>query len=206
MLKRAFDILISLLLLLALIPLLVAIAVLIKADSRGPVFHRARRVGKDGKLFTLYKFRSMVAGSAADGPGITRHGDPRVTRVGFLLRKSKVDEVPQLINVLKGEMSLVGPRPEDPRYVAHYTDEQRRVLTIRPGMVSPAALRYRYEEELLATAQDVERFYLSTVLPDKLRMDLEYVERRSFSLDLKVLCQVGVSLLTPSRSQGGSSS
>ncbi len=206
MLKRAFDVLVSLLLLLALSPFLVAVAILVKADSEGPVFHRARRVGKDGKLFTLYKFRSMVTGSATNGPGITRHGDPRVTRVGFFLRKSKSDEIPQLINVLKGEMSLVGPRPEDPRYVAHYTDDQRRVLKIRPGIASPASVKYRHEEELLDTADDLESLYLNVILPDKLRMDLEYVERRSFLLDLKVLCQVAVSLLTPSHGQCGSSS
>ena len=196
MLKRAFDLTISALLLIALSPFFLLIAAAIKLDSKGPVLHRAIRAGKQGVPFTMYKFRTMVVGAAECGPGLTRGGDPRVTRVGHWLRKYKIDEVPQLINVLRGEMSLVGPRPEDPRYVAHYVPFLRQVLSVRPGMASPAAVKYRHEEEVLAAAGgDLEEAYLKYVLPDKLWLDLEYVHRRSFLLDLVVLARVALSLL-----------
>lgn len=196
MLKRTFDLTISALLLMALSPLFLLVATAIKLDSKGPVFHRAIRAGKHGVPFTMYKFRTMVVGAAKCGPGLTRGGDPRVTRVGKWLRKYKIDEVPQLINVLRGEMSLVGPRPEDPRYVAHYTPSQRQVLSVRPGIASPAAIKYRHEEEVLAAAGgDLEEAYLKYVLPDKLWLDLVYVHRRSFLLDLAVLARVALSLL-----------
>lgn len=195
MLKRTFDILISTFFLVTFSPFSLSIALLIKLDSSGPVFHRATRIGKDGKPFTLYKFRTMVADAPNRGPGITRDADPRITRVGRFLRKLKIDEMPQLINVLKGEMSIVGPRPEDPRYVAHYTPEQRRVLSVRPGMASPAFIKYRHEEELLAAAGDnLEHMYLTQILPDKLHMDLEYIEQQSFLGDLTILAQAALSL------------
>ena len=198
MLKRAFDFVVSLLIILIALSLWLAAAVAIKLDSPGPVFHRARRIGKDGQPFTLYKFRTMVADAPRQGPGITRQDDPRITRVGRFLRKLKIDEMPQLINVLKGEMSIVGPRPEDPRYVAHYTPEQRRVLSVRPGMASPAFIKYRHEEELLAAAgDDVENTYLTVILPDKLRLDLEYIEQQSFLFDLGVLARAALSLFRP---------
>lgn len=196
MLKRIFDVLVSLLVILIASPLWLAVAVAIVLDSRGPVFHRAARVGRDGQPFTLYKFRTMVADASRRGPGITRGGDPRITLVGRFLRRLKIDEMPQLINVLKGEMSIVGPRPEDPRYVAYYTPEQRRVLSLRPGMASPAFIKYRHEEEVLAAAgDDVERIYLTQILPDKLRLDLQYVEQRSFLGDLATLAEAARSLL-----------
>ncbi len=195
MLKRIFDVIISTFFLFAFSPFFLLIAMFIKLDSEGPVLHRARRIGKGGKPFTLYKFRTMVADASNQGPGITRDADPRITRVGRFLRKMKIDEMPQLINVLKGEMSIVGPRPEDPRYVAHYTPEQRRVLSVRPGMASPAFNKYRHEEELLAAAgDDLERVYLTQILPDKLRLDLEYIEQQSFPYDLAVLAQAALSL------------
>jgi lipopolysaccharide/colanic/teichoic acid biosynthesis glycosyltransferase len=199
MLKRVFDFVVSLLIILIALPLWLAVAVVIKLDSPGLVFHRAQRIGKDSQPFTLYKFRTMVAGAPNRGPGITRGADPRITRAGRFLRKLKIDEMPQLINVLKGEMSIVGPRPEDPRYVAHYTPEQRRVLSVRPGMASPTFIKYRHEEEVLATAgDDLERVYLTQILPDKLRMDLEYIEQQSFLFDLSVLAQAALSLFRPS--------
>jgi lipopolysaccharide/colanic/teichoic acid biosynthesis glycosyltransferase len=194
--KRTFDVIISLLVIVVALPLWLAVAIVIKLDSPGPAFHRATRIGKGGNPFTLYKFRTMVADAPRQGPGITRQDDPRITRVGRLLRKLKIDEMPQLINVLKGEMSIVGPRPEDPRYVIYYTSEQRRVLSVRPGMASPAFNKYRHEEELLATGEDVERLYLTQILPDKLRMDLEYIEQRSFLFDLAVLVEAAFSLFT----------
>lgn len=195
MIKHTFDFVVSLLVMLMAIPLWLAVAIAIKLSSPGPVFHRAIRIGKDGKPFTLYKFRTMVADAAQRGPGITGRDDPRITRVGHLLRKVKIDEMPQVINVLKGEMSIVGPRPEDPHYVAHYTPEQRRVFSVRPGMASPAFVKYRHEEGLLAAAGDnVEQNYLAVILPDKLRMDLEYVDRQSFLYDLAILAQAALSL------------
>ncbi|MBM4465767.1 MAG: sugar transferase [Chloroflexi bacterium] len=194
-LKRAFDFVVSLLIIFIALPLWLAVTIAIKLDSPAPVFHRARRIGKDGKPFTLYKFRTMVADAPNRGPGITRDADPRITRVGRFLRKLKIDEMPQLINVLQGEMSIVGPRPEDPRYVAHYTPEQRQVLSVRPGMASPAFIKYRHEEELLAGGGDnVEHVYLTQVLPDKLRLDLEYIANQSFLGDLAILGQAALSL------------
>lgn len=196
MMKRAFDIIVSFLVILIAIPLWAVAAVAIKLDSTGPVFYRGRRIGKDGKRFVLYKFRTMVA-DAHRGAAITLGNDPRITRVGRLLRWLKIDEMPQLINVVKGEMSIVGPRPEDPRYVAHYTPEQLRVLDVRPGMASPAFIKYRHEEELLTTAgDDHEQAYLSTILPDKLRMDLEYLDQQSFFFDLIVLAKAAISLFS----------
>ena len=197
MIKRAFDIIISFLVISVSLPLWLIVAIAIKLNSPGPVFYRGSRIGKDGKPFAIYKFRTMVVDAPKMGPGITGRGDPRITRVGSFLRKLKIDEMPQLINVLKGEMSIVGPRPEDPRYVAHYTPEQRRVLSVRPGMASPAFIKYRHEEELLAAAgDDWEHVYLTQILPDKLRMDLEYIEQRSFLFDLAILAQAALSLFT----------
>jgi len=185
-LKRAFDLVASAAGLVILAPLFVAVAIAIKLDSPGPVFYRATRTGKDDVHFRLIKFRSMAAGADRQGPGITAAGDRRVTRVGRVLRRTKIDELPQLFNVLKGDMSLVGPRPEDPRYVALYTDEQRRVLNVRPGLTSPASLVYRHEEALL-TGDDWERVYVEQVLPDKLALDLRYVETASLGSDLGII-------------------
>ncbi len=172
--------------LVVLSPLFLLLASFIKLDSPGPVFYRARRVGKAGREFRLYKFRSMVTDADRRGPGITASGDRRVTRVGAVLRRTKLDELPQLINVLRGEMSLVGPRPEDPSYVALYTPEQRQVLRVRPGITSAASLTYRYEEQLL-TGPDWEMTYRTQVLPDKLAIDLRYLNGRTLSSDLGLI-------------------
>lgn len=204
MAKRIFDVIISLCVVIIALPLWLVVAIAIKLDSPGPVLYRAIRIGKDGKPFALFKFRTMVAGASRQGPGITRDGDSRITAVGRLLRKLKIDEMPQLINVLKGEMSIVGPRPEDPRYVHHYTPEQRRVFAVRPGMASPAFVRYRHEEEILAAAGDqVEDFYLTVLLPNKLRMDLEYIQQQSLWFDLRVLAQAAISLFKSPAPQPG---
>ncbi|MBM4461200.1 MAG: sugar transferase [Chloroflexi bacterium] len=186
MCKCIFDGVIALLGLLVVSPLFLLVAPIIKLDSPGPVFYRAERIGKDGVPFHLYKFRSMVADADRRGPGITAEGDRRVTRVGAFLRRTKLDELPQLINVLKGEMSLVGPRPEDPRYVARYTPEQRQVLAVRPGITSAASLAYRHEEQLLS-GEDWETIYRTKVLPDKLATDLAYLEQRTLGSDLKLI-------------------
>lgn len=193
MLSRAIDLLAAGIGLLLLSPLFALVAAAVKIDSPGPVFHRARRVGKDGVLFQLYKFRSMVTDADKRGPGITATGDPRITRVGRFLRRTKIDELPQLINVLKGDMSLVGPRPEDPRYVALYTPEQRRVLTVRPGITSAASLAYRHEEQLLS-GPDWETVYRTQVMPAKLAIDLAYLERRTLVSDLKLILQTIVAI------------
>lgn len=186
--RRLLDVVAAAAGLVLLSPLLLALALAIKLDSPGPVFFRARRVGRHAQEFSLYKFRSMVADAEKRGPGITAAGDQRVTRVGRFLRRTKLDELPQLINVLKGEMSLVGPRPEDPRYVALYTPEQRRVLEVRPGITSAASLAFRHEEQLLA-GPDWEQVYRTQVMPAKLAIDLAYLERRTLSGDLKLILQ-----------------
>lgn len=186
MAKRALDLIAASLGLVLLSPLLAAICLWIKLDSPGPVLHRGQRVGKDGRPFHILKFRTMVANAAKLGPGITVGVDPRITRAGRFLRRTKLDELPQLINVVRGEMSLVGPRPEDPRYVAYYTPEQRRVLGIRPGITSPASLIYRDESSLLAGANS-EQVYISQILPKKLAIELEYLPRYGFWNDLGVI-------------------
>ncbi len=186
---RFIDILGSALGLILLSPLLVLIAILVRLSSPGPVFHRAVRVGKGGAPFRLYKFRTMVVGAAQAGPGVTVGGDPRITPLGRLLRRYKLDELPQLINVLKGEMSLVGPRPEDPRYVAHYNAAQRRVLRVPPGITSAASLRYRHEESILAAAADWESAYINQILPEKLAIDLAYLQTRTLFTDLTLILQ-----------------
>lgn len=181
--RRQIDMIIAMLGLLILSPLWLMIAVCLVIDSPGPLFYPAKRVGKDGKIFHLYKFRSMVVNADRHGPAITAAGDARVTRVGRILRKTKLDELPQLLNVLRGEMSLVGPRPEDPRYVAIYTAEQRQILRVAPGITSAASLAFRHEEQLLAGG-DWETVYRTQVLPSKLAIDLEYLAHRTLLSDL----------------------
>lgn len=188
------DFIAALLGLIVLFPLFVVTVLLIKWDSRGPMFYRGLRVGKAGQPFRIFKFRTMTVDAAARGPGITTGDDPRVTHVGRVLRRMKIDELPQLLNVLKGEMSLVGPRPEDPRYVAHYTPTQRQLLSVLPGITSPASLKYRHEETLLSGAA-WERSYLDRILPGKLELDLEYIRRRTFLTDLELIARTAATLL-----------
>lgn len=195
MLKRIFDTMAAALGLLVLSPLLLSIALVIKLTSPGPVLHRARRVGLEGRMFALYKYRTMVVGAERLGAGVTAHDDPRVTGIGRLLRQTKLDELPQLINVFKGDMSLVGPRPEDERYVALYTPEQRRVLTVRPGITSWASIQFRHEEQLLSVG-NVDEVYRLQVMPTKLALELAYLERRSFGLDLLILARTLRALFT----------
>ncbi|MBN1565640.1 MAG: sugar transferase [Anaerolineae bacterium] len=186
MLKRAFDVIFSAVGLVILAPLFLILALLVRITSPGPAFYHAQRVGKDGQAFTLIKFRTMVSGAAQQGPGITVANDRRVTPIGRWLRQTKLDELPQLINVLRGEMSFVGPRPEDPRYVALYTPAQRAVLNVRPGITSQASLQYRHEEHLLKT-QDWEDVYVHQIMPAKLAIDLEYVQQATLWGDLKLI-------------------
>lgn len=185
--KRFFDIVFSFLGLTVLSPLFLLLAVWIKLDSRGPVFYRQVRVGRHNRDFRIFKFRSMRVGSDK-GSLVTIGGrDPRVTRSGYYIRKFKLDELPQLINVLIGDMSFVGPRPEVRKYVDMYTPEQLHVLDVRPGITDEASIAYRNENELLATAADPERFYIETVMPDKLRINLQYVQNHSFWGDIKLI-------------------
>jgi lipopolysaccharide/colanic/teichoic acid biosynthesis glycosyltransferase len=170
-----------------LAPLLLVIALAVKCGSRGPVFYRQLRVGRDGKTFKICKFRSMVVAADRLGPSITASGDRRITPIGRYLRRWKLDELPQLWNVVKGDMSLVGPRPELPFYVRAYTEEQRGVFSIRPGITDPATLEYRNEEDILAAAPDRERFYTEVVLPDKLRLNLDYIHDISLRSDLALI-------------------
>ena len=186
--KKCFDVAVASVLLVVLFPLLLLIALAVAATSGRPVIYRANRVGRGGKSFAILKFRTMRRGAA--GPAITGRDDPRITPIGAVLRRTKLDELPQLVNVLRGEMSLVGPRPEDPRFVAMYTPEQREVLTIRPGMTSPAAIRFRNEEKLLKTGEpNFEELYATTIMPAKLALDLGYVRQRSFWWDVTILLQ-----------------
>ncbi len=184
--KRLFDFLTALIGSIVLSPLFAIVALAIKCNSRGPVFFRGERVGKDGKLFRIFKFRTMVANAAELGGAITHRGDPRVDRLGRILRRTKIDELPQLINVVRGEMSLVGPRPEVERYTKLYNEHQKRVLTVRPGITSIASIRYRSEEQLLP-ADAWEKVYTQVVLPAKLDIELKYLSTRTFGQDLLIL-------------------
>lgn len=185
--KRIFDIVMSGLGLICLSPLFLVLAVWIKCDSVGPVFYRQVRVGRGNKDFRLFKFRSMRPDSDKLGLITVGGHDPRVTRSGYYIRKYKLDEFPQLINVFVGDMSLVGPRPEVRKYVDLYTPEQLRVLNVRPGITSLASIRYRNENEILAKAEDPDKAYVEQIMPDKIAIDLEYVENASLTNDIKLI-------------------
>jgi len=185
--KRTLDCVASFAGLLLASPVLIVVAALVKITSPGPVLFWQERVGLGGQGFRIVKFRTMCRDADQRGPAITSAGDPRVTTVGRWLRRLKLDELPQLWNVLKGEMSLVGPRPEVPRYVESYSSAHRKVLTVRPGITDLASIAYRREEELLAGHADLDRYYREVVLPDKLKTNLEYLDRMSFAYDLRLL-------------------
>jgi lipopolysaccharide/colanic/teichoic acid biosynthesis glycosyltransferase len=202
--KRAFDVGASLAALAVLAPVWLAIALLIKADDGGPVLFRQERVGRGGRRFRILKFRTMVAGAEALGGPLTADADPRVTRLGRRLRATRLDELPQLVNVLRGEMTLVGPRPEVPRYTARYGPAERRVLELVPGLTDPASLAYRDEGRLLGAAADAERRYLEEVLPRKVRLQLAYADDATLWSDLRVLAAT-VRTLLPSARAGGPS-
>ena len=186
--KRLFDLLLSSLGLLVLGPGMLLIALLVKFDSPGPVFYRQERVGRHGKPFRIHKFRTMRHDPAGGGLQITVGADSRITRIGHLLRASKLDELPQLIDVWLGDMSLVGPRPEVPRYVAHYPPALReKVLSVRPGITDIASIEYRDESAVLARAKDPEQAYLHEVMPHKLTLSASYVDQASVWLDVKLI-------------------
>ncbi len=185
--KRLFDVLAAAAGLGALAPLLVALGVAVKLDSSGPALYGHERVGRGWQRFRVWKFRTMVADAESLGPQVTAGGDPRITRVGRLLRDTKLDELPQLWNVLVGEMSLVGPRPEAPRYAEAFAEAYHEILQVRPGITDEAAIVYRDEERLLADAEDPERAYLETVLPAKIELYRSYLRERSFGRDVSIL-------------------
>lgn len=187
MLKRLFDITLSVIGLIMVSPIFLILAVWIKLDSKGPVFYHQVRVGRGNRDFRIFKFRSMRVG-ADKGSLITVGGrDPRVTKSGYFIRKFKLDELPQLLNVLLGDMSFVGPRPEVRHYVDMYTEEQMHVLDVRPGITDLASIKYLNESELLAKAEDPEWYYVNVIMPDKLSINLEYVARSSFWFDMKMI-------------------
>lgn len=187
MVKRLFDIIASACGLIVLSPLFFIVAVWIKLDSAGPVFYRQVRVGRYNKDFKIFKFRSMRVG-ADKGSLVTIGGrDPRVTCIGYYLRKFKIDELPQLINVFLGDMSLVGPRPEVRHYVDYWTPEQLHVLDVRPGITDPASIKFRNENELMESAEDPESFYINVIMQEKLKLYLEYVQNASFWYDVKLI-------------------
>jgi len=196
--KRLFDVACAILFVTTAAPLMVTLALVIKASSRGSFLFRQNRMGRNGEEFQVLKFRTMYSTTGdSSGALITRSGDRRVTRVGRWLRKWKLDELPQFVNVLRGNMSLVGHRPDMPKYMQTLTGRDRNILYFRPGITSPASLKFRNEEQELAKvpAEEMEQFYITNLLPQKIRMDLDYAERATFLRDWRILLQTALSVL-----------
>ncbi|MBK7964328.1 MAG: sugar transferase [Bacteroidetes bacterium] len=194
MAKRLFDLLVCLIMSVLLSPLLLVLALAVKFSSKGPAFYMQERIGKNEKPFRIFKFRTMFLD--ADKKGLLTVGgrDPRVTRVGYFLRKYKLDELPQLFNVVLGEMSLVGPRPEVKRYVEMYSVEQLKVLEVKPGITDYASIEYSNENELLGKADDPEKMYVEEIMPAKLKLNLKYVKEQSFLVDLKIIFRTAIKI------------
>ena len=187
MIKRIFDIIFSFFGLIFLLPLLLIIALIIKIESKGSIFYLQQRVGKHNKDFKIFKFRTMFIGSDKIGLLTLGDKDPRVTKIGYILRKYKLDELPQLINVLIGNMSFVGPRPEVRKYVNYYLNEDLIILSVKPGITDYASIYYRNEAELLKTTKDPEKFYLENILPKKLELNKKYINSKNLFIDLKII-------------------
>lgn len=187
MIKRIFDVVVSLLGLIILAPILLLIAILIKLDSKGPVLFIQPRVGMNNKDFNILKFRTMVVESDRKGLLTIGNNDSRITRIGYYLRRYKVDEFPQLINILIGNMSFVGPRPELRQYVNYYHEDDMVVFSVRPGITGLASIAFRNEVELLKKAQDPEEYFIQSIIPKKLRLNKAYIKKRSFLFDLKLI-------------------
>jgi lipopolysaccharide/colanic/teichoic acid biosynthesis glycosyltransferase len=185
--KRLFDVIFSFLGLILLAPLFVIVAVLIKLESRGTVFFVQERIGKDFKPFSIYKFRSMINDAFEKGPPVTIGNDERITRIGKLLRRTKIDELPQLINILCGDMSFVGPRPELKKYVEMFRSDYEKLLEVRPGITDPASIKFSDEASMLSSSEDWEKKYVSIILPEKIKLALEYVENHNIFLDLRLI-------------------
>ena len=193
--KRAFDITLSMFLLIILSPLFIILSLLVKTDSEGPVFFTHSRIGKNGKAFKLYKFRTMKRDSEAAGPSVTSLCDTRITAQGKYLRKYKLDELPQLLNVLMGDMSIVGPRPEAEKYINEYKEDYSIILQIQPGLTDYAAIRFRNEEEILSRYKDVEEAYINEIMPDKVLLYKKYINEMSFRTDLKIVFKTLVEVI-----------
>ena len=194
--KRCLDLALAVPGVVMLAPLFALLMIFIKLDSRGPAFFRQVRIGRQGRPFRIFKFRTMVADAETRGGQITVGADQRITRVGQFLRRTKLDELPQLLNVLKGEMTLVGPRPEVPRYVAQYGEAEKPLLALTPGITSMASLQFRRESELLAAQTDPETFYLTQVMPEKVSIDLAYARRATVISDLAVIAKTLTCLMS----------
>lgn len=197
--KRIIEVLLSGLCLILLLPLFLVIGAAIKAESRGPVFFRQMRVGKGFRRFRIYKFRTMVQSASKSGPLVTAGGDRRVTRLGGILRRTKIDELAQLINVFVGDMSFVGPRPEVPRYVDDYRENYAKILRVKPGITDMSSIIFRDEEKLLHGRDNPEDYYRSMLLPLKLRIAEIYVENASMLLDLRILLDTAAKVVCPDR-------
>lgn len=187
--KRLFDITASFFGILILSPLLIFIGLWVGLSSKGGVFYKQIRVGKNNKDFKLYKFRSMRVNSDKQGLLTVGSKDSRITKAGYFIRKYKIDELPQLINVLKGDMSFVGPRPEVRRYVDLYSEEQMKVLSVRPGITDPASIKYRNENDILSSESNPEQYYIQHIMPDKLKINIDYINTRTFVKDIKIIFQ-----------------
>lgn len=187
--KRLFDITASFFGILILSPLLIFIGLWVGLSSKGGVFYKQIRVGKNNKDFKLYKFRSMRVNSDKQGLLTVGSKDSRITKAGYFIRKYKIDELPQLFNVLKGDMSFVGPRPEVRRYVDLYSEEQMKVLSVRPGITDPASIKYRNENDILSSASNPEQYYIQHIMPDKLKINIDYINTQTFFKDIKIIFQ-----------------
>lgn len=186
--KRLFDIFFSFFSIIILLPFIAVIALIIKMDSDGPIIFKQERVGKGGKIFKIYKFRTMVKNSESKGTRFTTSTkDPRITRVGHFFRRSNLDEIPQLFNILKGDMSFVGPRPEVPEMVALYSEEQKEILSVRPGITDYASLKFRKEGDIISVSSDAYNTYTKVIMPEKVRLGLKYINEQSMVLDVKIL-------------------
>lgn len=185
--KRTFDFIFSLIGLIVLSPLLIIISIVIKLTSEGPVFFMQKRIGQNEKLFYIYKFRTMVVNAESLGKQITVANDNRITKVGAFLRKYKFDELPQLINVLIGEMSFVGPRPEVQKYVDLYTEEQKEIFKVKPGITDYASIEYRNENDILGEVEDPEYYYIHTIMPSKINLNKKYIENNNLFIDIKII-------------------
>ncbi|VYU31458.1 sugar transferase [Clostridium tertium] len=185
--KRLFDFLVSLVGVIILSPIFIIVSIAIKLDSKGNVLFLQKRVGRYGKEFNIYKFRTMVTDAEKLGKQITVGKDSRITKVGAFLRKFKIDELPQLLNVLKGDMSLVGPRPEVPKYVSLYNETQKKVLCVRPGITDIASLRYKDENDILGKVENPEEYYINVIMKDKLDLNLEYIEKSNLFFDIYLI-------------------
>ena len=197
--KRTFDVVFATIAFSLLSPLFLLGSLLAKLQSRGPVFYKSKRVGKDEAVFEMYKFRTMVVNADTLGGSLTTYRDTRITPIGRFLRSTKIDELPNLINVIKGEMSLIGPRPEAPNYVKYYTEIQKQVLLVKPGITGPSQLANRDEEKKLKGQQDAEHYYITELMPKKLTLDLHYVATQSIATDIRWLLKTFWVVIFPTR-------